>query len=119
MLKDDYMKFMWVLNRNSRKGEPDRWVSDQSDPQWRVYGVAAYVPNFAGDGNTLLFGGTGMSGTEAVSDFMNDNARLLPFLNQIRRPDGTLPHFELLIIEAHNMGANAVRSQIVAWRTMN
>jgi len=118
VLKDDYTQYMWVLNRNPRKGEPARWVSNRSDPQRRVYGVVAYVPNLAGDSDALLLEGTGMSGTEAVADFLNDDARLLPFLNQIGRPDGTLPHFELLI-EAHNMGASAVRSQIVSWRTVN
>lgn len=51
-------------------------------------------------------------------DFLNDDARLLPFLNQIRRPDGTLPHFEVLL-ETHNIGSSAVRSQILAWRTKN
>jgi hypothetical protein len=116
VLKDDYTKYMWVENRNAQKGEPDRWVSDRNDPQRRVYGVVAYVPNPAGDSDALLLEGTGMSGTEAVSDFLNDDAQLLPFLNQIKRPDGSLPYFELLI-EAHNMGASAVRSHIVAWRT--
>jgi hypothetical protein len=28
-----------------------------------------------------------------------------------------MPHFELLL-DTHNMGASAVRSQILAWRTM-
>ncbi len=116
VLKDDYTKYMWVLNRNPQRGEPDRWVSDRTDPQRRVYGLVAYVPNPVGDSNALLLEGTGMSGTEAVADFVNDDAQLLPFLNQIKRPDGSLPYFELLI-EAHNMGASAVRSHIVAWRT--
>jgi hypothetical protein len=118
VLKDDYTKYMWVLNRNPRKGEPARWVSDRKDPERRVYGVVAYMPNPVGDSDALLLEGTGMSGTEAVADFVNDDAQLLPFLNQIRRPDGTLPHFELLI-EAHNMGASAVQSHIIAWRTKN
>jgi len=118
VLKDDYTKLLWVINRSPQKGEPARWVSVRSDPQRRVYGVVACVPNLAGDGNTLLLEGTGMSGTEAVADFVNDDVQLLPFLNRIRRPDGTLPHFELLL-ESHNMGASAVRSQIVAWRTIN
>ncbi len=76
------------------------------------------MPNFAGDGNALLLEGTGMSGTEAGMDFVLDDAQLLPFLNRIRRSDGTLPHFELLL-ETHNIGASAVRSQILAWRTMD
>lgn len=115
VLKDNYAKEMWVINRSPQKGEPDRWISERYDPQRRVYGVVAYVPNPAGDSDALLLEGTGMSGTEAVADFVNDDTQLLPFLNQIKRPDGTLPYFELLI-ESHNMGASAVRSHIAAWR---
>lgn len=54
VLKDDYTKSFWVLNRNPQKGEPTRWVSLRNDPQRRVFGVVAYVPNLAHDGNALL-----------------------------------------------------------------
>jgi len=118
VLKDDFTKFFWVVNRNPQKGEPTQWVSVRNDPQRRVFGVVAYVPNLARDGNTLIIEGISMSGTEAAMDFVNDDAQLLPFLNRIRRPDGILPHFELLL-ETHNMGASAVQSQILAWRIMN
>jgi hypothetical protein len=118
VLKDDYTKSCWVLNRNPQKGEPARWVSLRNDPQRRVFVVIAYVPNLARDGNALLIEGISMSGTEAAMDFLNDDARLLPFLKQIQRPDGTLPHFEVLL-ETHNIGSSAVRSQILAWRTKN
>lgn len=118
ILKDDYTKIFWVLNRSPQKGEPARWETDRADPQRRVFGLVAYMPNLTGDSNALLLEGTSMSGTEAAMDFVDNDAQLLPFLNRIRRPDGTLPHFELLL-ETHNMGASAVRSQILAWRTMN
>jgi hypothetical protein len=118
ILKDDFTKAFWVVNRNPQKGEPTRWETLRSDPQRGVFGLVAYVPNLAGDGNALILEGISMAGTEAATDFVNDDGQLLPFLKQIRRPDGTLPHFELLL-ETHNMGASAVRSQILAWRTMN
>src|ERR1700726_3927593 len=89
----------------------------RTDPERRVFAVVAYLPNLARDGNALLIEGISMAGTEAAMDFVDDDAKLLPFLNRIRLPDGTLPHFELLL-ETHNMGASAVRSQILAWRTM-
>jgi hypothetical protein len=117
-LKDDYKTSFWVLNRSPHKDEPGRWETTRNDPERRVFGVVAYMPNLAGDGSVLILEGTSMSGTEAATDFVDDDAELLPFLNRIRRPDGTLPHFELLL-ETHNMGASAVRSQILAWRTMN
>ncbi len=34
-------------------------------------------------------------------DFVLDDAQLLPFFHRIQRPDGTAPHFELLL-ETHN-----------------
>lgn len=118
VLKDDYTKTYTVLNRSPQKGEPAQWKSVRNDPERRVFGVAAYMPNLAGDGNALILEGTSMSGTEAATDFIDDDTQLLPFLNRIRRPDGTLPHFELLL-ETHNMGASAVQSQILAWRIIN
>jgi hypothetical protein len=118
VLKDGPTETFSVLNRNSQKGEPALWNFGNNDPERRVFGLIAYMPSLAGDSNTLILEGATMSGTEAAMDFVDDDAKLLPFLNQIRRPDGTLPHFELLL-ETHNMGASAVQSQILAWRTMN
>jgi hypothetical protein len=118
VLQDDYTKFYAVLNRNPQNGEPVRWEAARDDPERRVFAVIAYEPNLAADGNALIIEGTSMAGTEAATDFVHDDAKLLPFLNRIRRPDGNLPHFELLL-EAHNMGASAVQSQILAWRTKN
>jgi hypothetical protein len=118
ILKDDYTKSFWVLNRSPKKGEPTRWEITRDDRERRVFGVVAYVPNLGGDGNALILEGTSMSGTEAATDFVDDDAQLMPFLNRIRHPDGTLPHFELLL-ETHNMGASAARIQILAWRTVN
>jgi hypothetical protein len=118
VLGDDYTKFYGVLNRSPQKGEPARWESVRDDPQQRVFAVIAYLPNLAGDGNALIIEGTTVAGTEAATDFISDDTRLLPFMNRIRRSDGSLPHFEL-ILEAHNMSASAVQSQILAWRTTN
>jgi hypothetical protein len=115
VFKDDYKGVFSILNRSPKSGEPDRWESRRNDPQRRVFGVVAYLPSLSGNGNALLLEGTGMSGTEAGMDFVLDDAQLLPFLDRIRRPDGTLPHFELLL-ETHNIGASAVQSQIIAWR---
>lgn len=116
--KNDYKNVFTVRNRNPQKGEPSQWESKRDDPERRVFGVVAYMPSLAGDGNALLLEGTGMSGTEAGMDFILDDTQLLPFLNRIRRADGTLPHFELLL-ETHNVGASAIRSQILAWRAID
>jgi hypothetical protein len=118
VFKDDYRGVFTIANRHPQKGEPAHWESRRDDPQRRVFGVVAYMPSLAGDGNALLLEGTGMSGAEAGMDFVLDDGQLLPFLERVRRPDGTLPHFELLL-ETHNVGASAVRSQILAWRTID
>jgi len=118
LFKDDYKGVFSILNRSPQKGEPAHWESRRDDPQRQVFGVVAYLPGFTGDGNALLLEGTGMSGAEAGMDFVLDDAQLLPFLGRIRRPDGTLPHFELLL-ETHNIGASAGQSEIIAWRTKN
>ena len=106
-----------VLNRSPRPNEPRQWDSTERDPERRVFGVVAFVPNLADNGNALILEGTSMSGTEAAWDFVRDDSQLLPFLNSIRRPDGTIPHFEL-ILGTNNMGASAVRTSVLAWRTI-
>lgn len=107
-----------VFNRAPRPGEPARWDSAWNDPQRKVYGLVAYLPNLAGDGNVLILEGTSMSGTEGARDFAMDDSQLLPFLKRIARPDGTIPHFEVLL-GTQNMSASAVRSNLLAWRTSN
>lgn len=118
ILEDDYTRIYAVLNRHPQPGEPSRWESVRNDPQHRVFGIVAFLPSLNGDGDALILEGTSMAGTEAASDFANDDAQLMPFLDRIRHSDGTLPHFEVLL-GTQNMGASSVRSQILAWRTIN
>jgi hypothetical protein len=116
---DDYKNGVFtVFNRSPRPGEPARWDSVWNDPQRRVYGLVAYLPNLAGDGNALILEGTSMSGTEGARDFVMDDSQLLPFLQRIQRADGSIPHFEVLL-GTQNMSASAVRSTLLAWRTSN
>ena len=107
-----------VINRSPRNGEPRQWDSATNDPQRRVYCLVAYVPSLAGKGNTLIVEGTSMSGTEGAWDFVSDDALLLPFLKRIQRPDGSTPHFELLLGN-QNMNASAVQSRLLAWRVID
>ncbi len=117
--EDDYKNGVFtVVNRAPRPGEPAHWDSVWNDPQRRVYGLVAYLPNLAGDGNALILEGTSMSGTEGARDFVMDDSQLLPFLRRIQRADGVIPHFEVLL-GTQNMSASAVRSNVLAWRTAN
>ncbi len=109
-------KIFSITNRSPHPGEPARWESAADDPEHRVFGVVALVPNLTGDGDVLLLEGTSMSGTEAACNFAFDNAKFMPFIEKIREPSGHVPHFEILI-GTNNMGSSAVDTSILAWRT--
>jgi hypothetical protein len=100
-----------INNKSPQGNEPHRW--DMGDG--KAYAIVAYLPGLTDKGNSLIIGGTSMTGTESALDFISDDTQLLPFLRRIQRPDGRLPHFEL-VLEANGTSGNAVRSQIVAWR---
>ncbi len=104
-----------VLNRHPQGNEPHQWEFDVPDPQHHVYAVVAYVSNLGGNGNILILEGTSMAGTECAWDFVSDQSQLLPFVQRIRRPDGTIPHFEV-VLGSNNMDGSAVRAAILAQR---
>ncbi len=105
-----------VINTAPHSGEPAQWDSHFStDPQSQVYCVVAYRPNLSGSGKALILEGTSMAGTECAWDFVADDSQLLPFLQGITRPDGTVPYFEV-VLGTRNMSGSAVRSNILAWR---
>jgi hypothetical protein len=119
LLQNNYKaKVFAVVNKAPRSDEPSHWDSRLDDPQRRVYGIVAFTPNLSGNGNALLIEGTSMAGTEAAWDFVSDDSELLPFLKRIQRPDGGIPHFELLL-GTQNMSSSAVHSNLLAWRITN
>ena len=104
-----------VLNRSPHGNEPHEWDFVDTDKLERVYAVVAYLPNLSGNGNALILEGTTMAGTECAWDFVSDDSKLLPFLRSIRKPDGSLPHFEV-VLGTNNVGGSAVESTILASR---
>lgn len=104
------------INRHPQPGETNRFFVSESDPKQQVLGVLAFITNLDGNGNALVVEGNSMAGTEAISDFLFDDNALLPFLNKIKKPDGSLPHFEVLI-ESNNVNGNAGPFHILAYRT--
>jgi len=104
------------LNRQPLAGETPTFSTSEGDPTQRVLGVLAYLPNLEGTGNTLIIEGNSMAGTEAISDFLFDDAALLPFLRKVSKSDGTLPYFEVLI-EANSVNGSAGPFRILAFRT--
>ncbi len=113
-----HMREYTVLNRAPVGTETSKWSSNYDDAQHRVYGVVAFLPNLSGTGNVLLLEGTSMAGTECAWDFVSDDSSLLPFLSRIKRADGSIPHFQL-VLDSINLTGSSVKRNVLAWRVMN
>jgi hypothetical protein len=116
LLHDRQRHSFEVINRSPRGTELSRYEANTVDPQQKVYGLIALRPNLEGFGDILILEGTSMAGTESAADFVFDDTRLLPFLEQIKSRNGTLPYFELLL-QSNSMNGSASQSEVVAYRT--
>jgi hypothetical protein len=114
-LDDRDKRIFSVFNRSPQGTEPKQWDSAYDDTNHRVYAVVAFLPNLAGQGNALILEGTSMAGTESAWDFVRDESQIQPFLDRIRKPDGSIPHFEV-VLGTNNMNGSAGKNRIVAWR---
>ena len=99
------------VDRNPRAGEQPVYVSGKAE-----YGVLAYLASPGGYGNALIIEGTSVAGTESASDFLLNSREFETFLQKLRSPDGSLPHFEILV-SAESLGGSAAPSRMVAYRT--
>jgi hypothetical protein len=115
---DAHIRQYTVLNRAPTTTEPAKWTANYDDPQHRVYGVVGFLPNLGGTGSVLILEGTSMAGTQCAWDFVADDSSFLPFVNRIRRPDGSIPHFQL-VLDSTNLTGSAVKRSILAWRVMD
>jgi hypothetical protein len=115
-LNDEIHHTYSFINRHPRVDEAARYSVSAADPKERVLGVLAFLPNLDGNGNALIVEGNSMAGTEAISDFLFDDASLLPFLAKLKRPDGSLPHFEVLL-ESNSVNGSAGPFHLLAYRT--
>lgn len=102
-------------NRHPRPGEETIYATSTAGTEQRVLGVLALLPNLNGTGKVLIMEGTTLPGTEAISDFAFDDTELLPFLEKIKRPDGTLPYFEVLL-ESRDFNDTSGRFHILTYR---
>lgn len=94
---DNPDKHASFINRNPKPGELQEYNAVSPTTLSKMYGVIAFLPNLSGHGNVLIVEGLSMVGTEAAIDLVIHDERLLPLLKTIQRPDGTLPHFEMLV----------------------
>ena len=85
------------LNRHPLPGEQPLYNPAIPLKSPHVYSVIAFLPNLDANGTVLLLEGISMAGTEAAVDLVMDDQQLLPLLSKIRRADGSLPYFEMLI----------------------
>lgn len=113
---DDAHHSFRFINRHPQSGETSEFSVSDADPTRRVLGVLAFLPNLDADGNALIIEGNSMAGTEAIGDFLFDDAALLPFLAKIKTADGHLPHFEVLV-ESNSVNGSAGAFRILAYRT--
>jgi len=115
---DAHIRQYSVVNRAPTGNEPARWTSNYDDPQHRVYGVVGFVPNLDATANVLILEGTSMAGTQCAWDFVADDSTFLPFIKRISRPDGSIPHFQL-VLDSTNLTGSAIRRNILAYRVMD
>ncbi|WP_446743480.1 hypothetical protein [Silvibacterium acidisoli] len=97
-------------NRNPKAGEPSKFITGRAE-----YGVLAFLANPSGHGSALIIEGTSVAGTESASDFLFNSSELESFLDSIRRPNGSLPHFEI-IFSTQSLDGSASPSKMVSWR---
>ena len=115
---DAHIRQYTVLNRAPTGTEPASWTANYDDVQHHVYGVVGFLPNLGGTGSVLILEGTSMAGTQCAWDFVADDSSFLPFVNRIRRPDGSIPYFQL-VLDSTNLSGSAVKRNILAWRVMD
>ena len=103
-----------VNNCAPQKGESS-FYAESSGEHRMVYGLVAYEASLDHQGHSLLVAGTSSAGTQATADFLLNNKLFPAFLQKIKQPNGTIPHFEVLL-GASTVNGNATDSNIVAFR---
>jgi len=100
----------FVVNRNPKPDEQERYYETGSQGPHVAYGVIAYLRSLDGQGSALLVGGTSKGGTEAAAEFLFSTSfeEFMRGLGQER----SLPHFEILI-SADNVDGESHDGKIV------
>jgi hypothetical protein len=105
----------FVLNKHPAKGEAAVYRETVADTARRSYGVLAFLPGIEGNGDALLFEGTGMAGTESAADFPFSPIAFQNFARSIGATKDHMPYFEVLL-ETSSVGGNAPEASVVTYR---
>jgi hypothetical protein len=105
----------FVRNKKPAQGESAVYRDTLTDGMRKSYGVLAFLPGIDGNGDALLFEGTGMAGTESASDFPFSTSQFRAFAKSIGASPNFVPYFEVLL-ETSSVGGNAPEARVVAYR---
>ncbi len=105
----------FVLNKHPAKGEAYTYRETIADGARHSYGVLAFLPGIEGNGEALLFEGTGMAGTESAADFPFSPVAFQNFARSIGATKDHIPYFEVLL-ETISVGGNAPESRVITYR---
>jgi len=104
----------YVLNKHPGHGEASVYRDKVVDGVRHSYGVLAFLPGIEDEGETLLFEGTGMAGTESASDFPFNTATFSAFAQRIGATSRRIPYFEALL-ETTSVGGNAPEVHLLTY----
>jgi hypothetical protein len=105
----------FVLNKHPAKGEGSIYRETLADGARHSYGVLAFLPGIEGNGDALLFEGTGMAGTESAADFPFSPVAFQNFARTIGATKDHMPYFEVLL-ETSSVGGNAPEASVITFR---
>ena len=107
-----------VINRSPRSNEQASYVSTDVNHVHTEYSVVALQPALSGSGNVLILEGQSQMSTEAAVGFVGNDLELFHFCSTIRRKDGSIPHFEVLL-KVNGMSGNAASFEMLSYRVEN
>ena len=106
-----------VIDLAPEKGSTGVYAERTTNAERIVYGVVAYLPGMCDGCDAMLVQGTSMAGTEGAADFLFDNQGFREFTHKIARPDGSVPHFELLL-QTSSVGGNAPKASVLTYHLL-
>jgi hypothetical protein len=106
-----------IVNTHPKPGEqPGYIVPRPMDETKESYGLLAFQPNLAHNGNVLLIAGLGMQGTLAAGELATSPELFKQVVDALGANGRELPYFEV-VLEAEMMGSTVHGFKLVAWRS--